>query len=42
MGCGGRGGIVRGKGLQGGINSVSDLWNVLTSGTEAYGKIVWA
>jgi hypothetical protein len=41
MGCGGRGGIVRGKGLQGGINSVSGLWNVQTSGVEAYGKIVW-
>jgi len=41
MGCGGRGGIVRGKGLQGGINSVSGLWDVQTSGTEAYGKIVW-
>jgi hypothetical protein len=29
------------KGLQGGINSVSGLWNVRTSGVEAYGKIVW-
>ena len=42
MGRGGRGGIVRGKGLQGGINSVSGLVDVLTSGAEAYGKIVWA
>ena len=40
-GCGGRGGIVRGMGLQGGINSVSGLQDVLTSGVEAYGKIVW-
>jgi hypothetical protein len=42
MGCDGRSGIVRGMGLQGGINSVSGLWNVLTSGAEAYGKVVWA
>jgi hypothetical protein len=42
MGCGGRGGIVRATGLQGGINSVSSLWDVLTSGVEAYGKTVWA
>jgi len=42
MGCGGRGGIVRGKGLQGGIDSVSGLQNVLTSGAEAYGEGVWA
>ena len=42
MGCGGRGGIVRGMGLQGGINSVSGLWNVQTSGVDAYGKIVWS
>ena len=39
--CGGRGGIVREKGLQGGINSVSGLQDVQTSGAEAYGKIVW-
>jgi hypothetical protein len=41
MGCGGRQGIVRAMGLQGGINSVSGLWDALTSGAEAYGKIVW-
>jgi hypothetical protein len=41
MGCGGRGGIVRAMGLQGGINSVSGLQGVRTSGAEAYGKIVW-
>jgi len=41
MGCGGRGGIVRGKGLQGGVNSVSGLQDVQTSGVEAYGKTVW-
>ena len=29
------------EGLQGGINSVSGLENVLTSGVEAYGKDVW-
>jgi len=28
-------------GLQGGINSVSDLQDVLTSGAGAYGKSVW-
>ena len=41
MGCGGRGGIVRAMGLQGGLNSVSGHRNALTSGAEAYGKIVW-
>ncbi|MDP3694367.1 hypothetical protein [Bradyrhizobium sp.] len=39
--CGGRSGIVRAMGRQGGINSVSGLLNVQTSGVEAYGKIVW-
>jgi hypothetical protein len=39
--CGGYDGIVRAMGLQGGINSVSDLQDVLTSGAEAYGKVVW-
>ena len=29
-------------GWQGGINSVSGLCNVLTSGAEAYGEIVWS
>jgi hypothetical protein len=28
-------------GLQGGINSVSGLWGVPTSGAEAYGEVVW-
>jgi hypothetical protein len=28
-------------GTQGGINSVSGLQDVLTSGVEAYGKTVW-
>jgi hypothetical protein len=41
MGSGGRGGIVRAMGLQGGINSVSGLQDVQTSGAEAYGKVVW-
>ena len=27
--------------IAGRVNSVSNLWNVLTSGVEAYGKIVW-
>ena len=39
--CGGRDGIVRAMGRQGGINSVSGLQDVLTSGAGAYGKIVW-
>ena len=42
MGCGGRVGIVREMGLQGGINSVSGLQDVLTSGADAYGEIVWS
>jgi len=41
MGCGGRGGIVRAMGSQGGINSVSDSRDVPTSGAEAYGEVVW-
>jgi len=41
MGCGGRGGIVRAMGSQGGINSVSGLQDVMTSGAEAYGEVVW-
>ncbi|MDP1582367.1 MAG: hypothetical protein Q8M18_02950 [Bradyrhizobium sp.] len=39
--CGGRNGIVRGTGLQGGINSVSDPKTRKTIGVETYGKIVW-
>jgi hypothetical protein len=41
MGCGGRQGIVRAMGRQGGINSVSNPQDVQTSGAEAYGEIVW-
>jgi hypothetical protein len=43
MGCGGRGGIVRAMGWQGGLlGLVSDLQDVLTSGAEAYGEVVWS
>ena len=43
MGCGGRGGIVRVMGWQGGLfGPVSDPWDVLTSGAEAYGEVVWS
>ena len=42
MGCGGRDGIVRAMGRQGGINSVSNPQDVLTSGAKAYGKVVWS
>jgi hypothetical protein len=41
MGCGGRGGIVRAMGSQGGINSVSASEDVPTGGAEAYGEVVW-
>jgi len=35
------GGNVRAMGWQGGINSVSGPWGVLTSGAEAYGEVAW-
>ena len=42
-GCGGRGGGVRAMGWQGGLlGLVSDPWDVLTSGAEAYGEVVWS
>jgi len=42
-GCGGRGGVVRATGWQGGLSRlVSDPWDVLTSGAEAYGEVVWS
>jgi hypothetical protein len=42
-GCGGRGGGVRAMGWQGELSGfVSDLQNVLTSGAEAYGEVVWS
>jgi hypothetical protein len=40
--CGGRGGIVRAMGLQGGFLIRERSQDVLTSGAEAYGKNVWA
>jgi hypothetical protein len=42
-GCGGRGGVVRAMGWQGGFfGLVSDPWDVRTSGAEAYGEVVWS
>jgi hypothetical protein len=42
-GCDGRGGAVHAMGWQGGLfGLVSDLQDVLTSGAEAYGEVVWS
>ena len=41
-GCGGRSGVVRAMGWQGGLRARERSQDVLTSGAEAYGEVVWS
>ena len=42
MGCGGRGGVVRAMGSQGGLRVRERSQGARTSGAEAYGEVVWS